>query len=132
MARKVQALVEIVDIFPTLAELTGGKIPSGRDGKSLEPVLKDPSKDFRPFALTQYARGSTMGYSLRTERWRYTEWIQSGTKRIVARELYDHRETQLPQRNFADDAEQAEWVLQLSKQLDAARKVEASNVYKKK
>jgi iduronate 2-sulfatase len=73
-----------------------------------------------------------MGYSLRNERWRYTEWIQSGTKKVVARELYDHRDTQLPQRNLADEAEQAELVAQLSKQLDAAQRVEGSKVYKKK
>jgi iduronate 2-sulfatase len=127
-----EAFVEIVDIFPTIAQLTGGKIPSGRDGKSLEPVLRDPRSDFRPFALTQYSRGSTMGYSLRDERWRYTEWIQAGTKKIVARELYDHRDTQLPQRNLADNPEQAELVTRLSKQLNAAQKIEASKVYKKK
>lgn len=127
-----KAFVEIVDIFPTLAELTDGNIPSERDGKSFMPLLENPSMSFRPFALTQYARGSTMGYSLRNERWRYTEWIQAGTKKVVARELYDHRDTQLPQRNLVADAEQAQRVSELSKQLGAAERVGKSKVYRKK
>ncbi|MBK1825470.1 sulfatase [Haloferula rosea] len=126
-----KSFVEMVDIFPTLAELTGGEVPARRDGLSLEPLLRDPGHELRSYALSQYARGSTMGYSLRDGRWRYTEWIQSGTKKVVFRELYDHHESPVPAVNLADDPERAELVTRLSEQLDAARRVGDSKVYQK-
>ncbi len=129
---RTKALVEIVDIFPTVVSLAGGEIPSSCDGRSLEPVLSDPSRDFRPFALSQYPRGSTMGYSLRNDRWRYTEWIQAGTKRVVARELYDHQDTKTPNENLADTPEYSKLVSRLSTQLNAAQRIDTTNVKMKK
>lgn len=129
---RTKALVEMVDVFPTLAKLTGGKIPEACDGKSLEPVLKNPAGGFRPFALSRYPRGSTIGYSLRTERWRYTEWIKSDSKEIVFRELFDHAETQMAPRNVEGDADRAELVSRFSKMLNSAQRIEKSNVKRKK
>lgn len=126
--KRTKALVEIVDLFPTVVEMTGGKIPAGRDGMSLEPVLEDPARSHRAFALTQYPRGSVMGYSLRNDRWRYNEWIKAGTKEVVARELYDHSETPTPMKNLVDEAEHADLVAGLSKQLDAARRIGETKV----
>lgn len=111
------ALVEMVDIFPTLAQLTDGEIPGSCEGKSLEPILNDPNRAIRPFALSQYPRGSHMGYSLRTDRWRYTEWVDSAKNNIIARELYDHRDSQLATRNLSADSEHAKLVSTLSQQL---------------
>lgn len=130
--QRSKALVEIVDIFPTVASMTGGDVPESCDGKSLQPLLQNPDQEFRSFALTQYPRGSTMGYSLRNDRYRYTEWIQAGTKRVIARELYDHQDTDTPSRNLADSPEQREHVFRLSQQLDAARRIENTNVNMKK
>ena len=130
--RRSKALVEVVDIFPTVASMSGGRIPESCDGKSLEPLLKNPQADFKPFALTQYQRGSTMGYSMRNDRYRYTEWIQAGTKRVVARELYDHRDTNTPDRNLALLPECRKQVSRLSAELDAARRIETTNVQMKK
>lgn len=127
-----KALVEIVDLFPTVVEMTGGKVPAGRAGKSLEPVLKNPGQEFRPFAFSQYPGGSAMGYTMRTERWRYTEWIKTATKEIVLRELFDHQDTQTPGENFAGKPEHAELVSSLSKQLNSSQRVETSRVGKKK
>jgi iduronate 2-sulfatase len=121
--KQSDSLVEMVDVFPTLAELTGGDVPASCDGKSLNPVLAEPETDFRDFAISQYPRGSTMGYSLRNERYRYTEWINSKSGKIVARELYDHKDSQIANRNLADDSKFAELVEELSKQLDAAARV---------
>ena len=129
---RTKALVEIIDIFPTVTSMAAGEVPESCDGKSLEPLLKNPQAEFRPFALTQYQRGSTMGYSMRNERYRYTEWIQAGTKRVVARELYDHRDTHTPDRNLASTPEHRERVSSLSAQLDAARRIETTNVKMKK
>ncbi|EMI51846.1 sulfatase [Rhodopirellula sallentina] len=130
--KRSDALVEIVDLFPTVAEMTGGDIPQSCDGKSLRPLLQNPHQEFRPFALTQYQRGSKMGYSMRTDRYRYTEWIHAGTKRVVARELYDHQKTRTPLRNLAGSPEHNELVERLSEQLDAARRIETTKVSMKR
>ncbi|GHC66746.1 sulfatase [Roseibacillus persicicus] len=126
--KRSHALVEIVDLFPTVVEMTGGTVPAGRDGMSLAPVLEDPKRKFRPFAFMQYPRGSQMGYALRNERWRYIEWIKFDTQEVVARALYDHQETQFPDKNLAADSEYSELVAELSKQLDAARRVKESRL----
>ena len=122
----------MVDVFPTLAKLTGGKVPESCDGRSLEPVLKKSEGKFRDFALSRYPRGSTIGYSMRNERWRYTEWIKASSKKIVYRELFDHAETQLAPRNLASDPEKAELIAKLSKQLDSAGRVQTSQIKTKK
>ena len=117
------ALVEIVDIFPTVAELTGGQVPASCDGLSLTEVMRNPRKALRPFALSQYPRGKLMGYSLRDERWRYTEWVDMESRQLVTQELYDHRETQTPTRNLAADPDHAEWVATLSRLLNVDQRL---------
>ena len=129
-AVRSHSFAEMIDIFPTLANLVGGSVPAGCEGVDLEPVLRDPMVAPRSSALTQYGRGSTMGYSLRDHRWRYTEWVQSDTHKIVGRELYDHQSTQLPRRNLADDPEYAEQSARLSKRLRSPQRVAASSIYK--
>ncbi|KAA1260163.1 Choline-sulfatase [Rubripirellula obstinata] len=128
VGQRSQALVEVVDLFPTVASMATGEVPESCDGRSLEPVLENPNKEFRPFALSQYPRGAVMGYSMRTDRWRYTEWIKASTKEVTVRELYDHQETQTPTVNLANAPEYAGLVSRLSKQLNAAAKIEASKV----
>ncbi|MDB4304438.1 sulfatase [Akkermansiaceae bacterium] len=130
--KRSKVLVEMVDVFPTLAKLTGGEVPPACDGKNLEPILKNPAEKFRPFALSRYPRGSTIGYSMRTDRWRYTEWIQSDSKKIVYRELFDHAETQMAPLNVAGDETRAELVSKLSKMLNSAKRIEVSQVKSKK
>jgi iduronate 2-sulfatase len=66
--------VELVDIYPTLAELSGLKPPNDLDGFSLSPLLQNPLSDWAHPAYTQTQRGNTPGHSIRTEGWRYTEW----------------------------------------------------------
>jgi iduronate 2-sulfatase len=78
-------LVELVDLFPTLVELCGLPRPDGLDGTSLTGLLRDPSARVKPAAFSQFPRPAyydrepsqtpqAMGYSVRTERARYTEW----------------------------------------------------------
>jgi uncharacterized sulfatase len=82
--------VELLDIYPTLAELCGLKSPADLQGKSLVSLLKDPASKWDKAAFTQTTRivnnRMIMGRSVRTERWRYTEWNE-GTDGI---ELYDY------------------------------------------
>lgn len=112
-------LVEAVDFFPTLAELCGVPAPASCEGKSFVPQLRDPKAPGKPCAISQYPRGRTMGYSLRTDRWRYTEWYDTQKGRVVARELYDRSGGDFvnERENLADRPEQAEVVRSLARQL---------------
>jgi arylsulfatase A-like enzyme len=83
--KKAQGLVELVDLYPTLLDLTGlkDKAPANLDGISLRPLLDNPdSKGKKKLAYT-ITRSS--GESIRTDRYRYNRWGKEGE------ELYDHQ-----------------------------------------
>lgn len=92
-------LVEFVDIYPTLAELCGLDAPAGLQGRSFVPLLDNPRLQWKEAAYTQVQRGQNTGYSVRTDRWRYTEW-DNGRSGI---ELYDHRNDPGEYQNLAGD-----------------------------
>ena len=92
-------LVELVDIYPTLVDLCGLPTPAGLEGQSLRPLLDNPDSPWTDAAYTQVLRGEVVGRSLRTSRWRYTEWDGGAN----GRELYDHDADPKEQRNLADD-----------------------------
>ncbi len=89
---KTKAMSEFVDIYPTLCELAGLPLPSHLEGTSLVPVLEDPAREWKKAAFSQYPRWTPadMGYSLRTQRYRYTEWINKKDGSVTYRELYDY------------------------------------------
>jgi len=113
------ALAEFVDIYPTLCELCGLPVPEGLEGSSLAPVIDDPARAWKPAAFSQYPRGKAMGYSMRTDRYRYTEWLPGKGGPAIAGELYDHQEDPQENVNLADRPEHATLRKQLSKQLHA-------------
>jgi arylsulfatase A-like enzyme len=84
---RTAALVEFLDLFPTLAELAGLDVPAHLQGQSLVPVLADPAHDPGGVAISQYKRRGAYGYSMRTARYRYTEWVMPDGK-VVYRDLY--------------------------------------------
>ena len=85
------SLVELVDLFQTLCDLAGLPIPADLEGSSLRPVLKNPERSIRPYAQSQYPRGrNIMGYTIKTDRFRYIEWTEMDSGNVVAEELYDH------------------------------------------
>jgi len=116
----VTAPVSLLDLYPTLTELAGVTAPSNLQGQSLVPMLRDPSVTGRGWALSQVMRGAGggrfAGHSLRTERWRYTEW-DAGKQ---GRELYDHMNDPRELNNLAAVPAHAETVATLSRQLQSA------------
>lgn len=116
------ALVEHVDIYPTLAEACGLDVPAQCEGKSMMPLVEDPARAWKVAAFSQYPRGKdVMGYTMRTRRWRYTEWITRSTGDVAARELYDHERGDVASANLAELPEQAGVVGELSRMLDKGR-----------
>ncbi len=96
-------LVEFVDIYPTLAELSGLRPPGGLEGRSFVPLLNDPAQPWKEAAYTELRRGRILGRSVRTERWRYTEWAEGRE----GSELYDHRSDPGEYENLASDPARA-------------------------
>jgi iduronate 2-sulfatase len=101
---KTDALVEFVDIYPTLCEACGLPVPDGLEGTSLVPLIEKPNRPWKKAAFSQYPRSKVMGYSIRTDRYRYTEWAEPG-KPPVGIELYDHERDPGENINLANRAD---------------------------
>jgi len=114
---KTGALAEFVDIYPTLSDLCGLPAPEGLEGTSLAPVIEAPDRPWKTAAFSQYPRGRVMGYSMRTDRYRYTEWQPRDGGRPVATELYDHQNDPQENVNVAGLPENEELIGKLGKQL---------------
>ena len=101
--RSSSRVVEFLDVYPTLADLVRLSPPADLHGRSLTPLLKDPQAQWDHPAVTQVRRntaeGAYMGYSIRTEKWRYTEW-DAGKR---GAELYDEPDDPGETKNLAAD-----------------------------
>ena len=122
---KATGLVEFVDIYPTLAELAGLPLPAHLEGLSFKPVLDHPTRPWKPAAFSQYPRPGNsatggiplMGYSMRTERYRFTVWLHRDDPGKVADiELYDHQTDPQENLNVAKSPAHRELVEQLMAQ----------------
>ena len=122
---KTNSITEHLDIFPTICDLANVSIPAVLQGKSLKPIMIDNSKKFKDYAVSQYPRKlksaeaknlgyadpKLMGYSIRTEKYRYTLWMNNNftskepysDSRVYAKELYDYEKDPLEKVNVADD-----------------------------
>lgn len=112
---KTDALVELIDMYLTLSELCGLPRPEGVESTSLVPVLNDPNVQVKEAAYTQHPRPAyfqdeprVMGRSVRTARYRYTEWRDFKTGDLVASELYDHDQDPQETVNVAADPARAD------------------------
>lgn len=95
--KSTAALAELVDLIPTLTGLAEIKTPSGQHGVNLGPVIKDVSTSVKDYAFSQHqhpfygkTKATHWGYSVRSDRWRYTEWQKIDSKEVDVIELYDH------------------------------------------
>lgn len=109
--------VELVDLYPTLAELCDVHAPPGYEGTSLRPLLADPRGQWTEAAYTMVQRNvagkPVFGRSVRNERYRYTEWDEGRQ----GAELYDHEADPREYRNLASDPKVAETAAELKRLL---------------
>ncbi|GAA4304785.1 sulfatase [Aestuariibaculum suncheonense] len=125
--QNVETPVNLVDLFPTIFELAHVKQSDQTDGKSLVPLLDNDKNTTinMDYAYHQYARGKRMGYSIRTEKYRYTEWHNNDYRsnkpykdeNIVGRELYDYDNDPLETKNWVNDANYKNIATQLKDKL---------------
>ena len=106
--------VELVDLYPTLVDLCGLKTPPYLDGTSLKPLLENPRAAWDRPAFTQVMRDTFHGYSVCTERWRYTEW-DNGKE---GAELYDHEKDPGELQNLAKSPKYSDTIAILRKLID--------------
>ncbi len=115
-------VVELLDLYPTLATLCQLPLPSGLEGRSLTPLLQQPKHPWPHAAYTmvyhEVGGEKIEGKSVRNERWRYTEW-DTGRKGI---ELYDHNSDPREFTNLASDPRYAKTVRAMKLLLQAKKK----------
>ena len=127
--------VELVDLHRTLTDLCGIAADSKTEGASLKPLVQNPQAAWSKPAYSQVTRGAatatgagakakqnkprppSMGRSVRTERWRYTEWDE-GTQ---GAELYNHDADPREMKNLATDAAHAQTVAEMKQLLTNPR-----------
>lgn len=109
---KTAALVELVDVYPTLCELVGIEKPEHLQGTSLVPLLNNPQRRWKGAAFSRYKYGDT----ILTDRYSYTEYIDVEDN-LVSRMLYDRHRDPLENRNIANLPENAALVETLSQLL---------------
>ena len=123
-AGKTSSLTEFVDVFPTICDLAGVSIPKNLDGKSLKSLMLKNTASVKDFSISQYPRklkkaemtklgytdSKMMGYSLRTDQYRYTIWMNNFTSKqaynesqVYASEMYDYVKDPLEKVNVVND-----------------------------
>jgi len=115
---------EFVDVFPTLCELSNIPTPVYLDGISLVAAINNPAIELRQYAFSQYPREKDkMGYSIRTKRFRYTEWntnsyrtnLPYSQSNVIARELYDYQKDPLETENLVGKPEYQQYLREMEK-----------------
>ena len=133
---KTNSLSEFVDVFPTICDLAGVPIPNKLDGLSLKPLMLNNNAKVNDYSISQYPRklkklemikkgytdSKMMGYSLRTDKYRFTIWMNNFTSKqpfnesqVYASEMYDYVKDPLEKVNVVNDKDYAT----ISKELKA-------------
>ncbi len=108
-----EGLVELIDLYPSLAELCGIQPPEDLQGESLVPMLRDPKQPGKEVAYTVVTRGKDLGKAIRTDRWHYTRWPDG-------EELYDLKNDPEENHNLAFSASRPEVLRQMREHLKRA------------
>lgn len=116
---KTKALVELVDVYPSLVDLCGLKVGRHLEGVSVEALLEDPTREWKGASFSQFDRGKARGYAMRTEEYRYVEWVKGDE--VVARELYDRLEDPEELVNLLGDGGRSEVAESLSLKLNRGK-----------
>lgn len=111
---QTDALTELVDIYPTLCDACQLPIPAQVEGISMMSVIEQPTRPWKTAAFSQ--KGQSTGNSIRTDRYRYTEWGKNGSRGV---ELYDYDNDPDETVNIANLPENTELVAHLSERLHA-------------
>ena len=115
---KSDQIVEFIDIYPTIAKLSGLELPDNQPGQNLQLLLDKPTQKWNGTAYTQVLRpgGGTpvMGRSVRTDKWRYTDWNEGAD----GQELYDHLNDPQEFNNLASNPEYSKTITKLKQLLD--------------
>ena len=133
---KTNSLSEFVDVFPTICDLAGVPIPNKLDGLSLKPLMLNNNAKVNDYSISQYPRklkklemikkgytdSKMMGYSLRTDKYRFTIWMNNfiskqpfNESQVYASEMYDYVKDPLEKVNVINDKDYAT----ISKELKA-------------
>lgn len=124
-----EALVELVDLYPTLVDLAGLPAPEHLKGASLRPILEDTDPLGKETAFTvawsraawvhpEISARSVMGYSIRTERFRYTEWNGGN----AGAELYDYEMDPMEINNLVNDPIYADTLARLKRLMESRKR----------
>ncbi|MXZ38603.1 MAG: DUF4976 domain-containing protein [Holophagales bacterium] len=108
-------------MYPTLVELCNLPAPAHElEGTSFRPLLDDPARPWKSAAFSESIRQGFHGRTLRTQRYRYTEWTPlRATGDETERELYDLEEDPFEYENLASDPGRREQIEELSRRLRA-------------
>jgi iduronate 2-sulfatase len=117
------AFVELIDVYPSLAELAHLPQPDGMEGTSFVPLFKEPQRAWKSATFSQWPKkipghGTGMGHAIRTTRYRYVEWTGNNAE-VVASELYDYENDPGETANIAEQPANKELVARLAEQLRA-------------
>src|SRR6185436_174473 len=102
-------------------ELASLPVPEVLEGRSLAPLLNGSAAKVKDAAFSQFPRKHEgrdyMSYAMRTDRFRYVEWLDAVSGDVSSRELYDHYNDHAENENVAQRPEHAELLVQLGEQL---------------
>jgi len=124
--KRVNKMVEFVDLYPTLSEIADLPIPDGLQGQSMMPLVQNENAPWKNAIFSQFYREGIwlapdgreyMGYSIRTAQYKYVEWIDWEDKSLKATELYDHQRDPSENTNRASDPNYAEALADLKHRL---------------
>lgn len=128
MGVKSDAIIETVDIYPTLCELAGLDKPNHVQGSSFAEALINENFSWNEVAISQYPRKvkinneniPVMGYTMRTPTYRFTKWVNQKTGKTIANELYDHTNAHSEIENLADNGDYKELLKELNQRFETA------------